>query len=65
MTHGMLEEIRFYNKFKPYSLFSDEVFGNGCGVEGEHLININIDITSNHTTFKDSFEWDIVNPDNM
>ena len=65
MTRKILEEIRFYKKFHPFELFKDEIFGSGCGIEKEHLININLDVTSERLTYKDSFQWDIINEENM
>jgi hypothetical protein len=31
----------------------------------EHVININLDLSCKGYTYKDSFEWDIVNQANM
>ncbi len=65
MTKKILEEIKFYEKFNPYDLFKEGVFGPGGGIENEHLININLDLTDDSFTFKDSFQWDIINEENM
>lgn len=65
MTKKILEEVKFYDRFNPYDLFKSGVFGSGCGIENEHLININLDITDKSLTYKDSFQWDIINEENM
>ena len=36
--------------------------GNG---DEEHVININLDVSFKEYVYKDTFEWDIVNPSNM
>jgi hypothetical protein len=65
MTKKILEEIKFYEKFHPFDLFKNGVFASGCGIENEHLININLDISEHNLTFRDSFQWDIINEENM
>jgi hypothetical protein len=64
LTKKILEEIHFYNRFRPFKMLNSGMFGNGQGIEGEHLININIDITYGNFNFKDNFEWDLINQNN-
>jgi hypothetical protein len=65
MTRKISEEIRFYEKVKPFSKIKEGVFGYGSGINDEHLININLNVTHQKFSYKDQFEWDIVNEENM
>ena len=65
MTRKILEEIKFYEHFRPFYLIKSGTFGNGGGVEDEHLIPITIDIASKNFFYRDTFDWDITNEENM
>jgi hypothetical protein len=65
MTRRITEEIKIYDKFQPYILFKEGVFGHGTGIDDDHVINVKIDLTHGNITYKDSFEWDILNEDNV
>ena len=64
MTRKILEEVKFYERVKPYEKFKNGIFGSGSGLQGEHLITIDLDLNSEGLNFKDSFEWDILNEKN-
>jgi hypothetical protein len=64
MTRKILEDIKFYDKIKPYQLIKQGVFNSGCGIEDEHLVTIYLDIVYDNIRFKDELEWDITNEDN-
>ena len=65
MTRRIVEEIKIYDKIKPYKQIYDGIFGSGCGLQDEHLINIDLNISNSNVTYKDQFEWDIINDMNM
>jgi len=58
-------EIDLANHLDEYSIESmvkDGVFGPGCGIGyGEHIIPITLQFSD----FKETFTWDICNPDNQ
>jgi hypothetical protein len=37
----------------------------GVGINDEHLIVINLEIKKDEVLYKDSFDWDIINENNM
>jgi hypothetical protein len=70
MTYKILQEIYFYEKVDPFRMLQENVFeGNRKLTQGhgrdEHVININLDISFKEFVYKDTFDWDIVNPSNM
>jgi hypothetical protein len=65
MTRRISEEIRFFEKVKPFKLLKEGVFGSGSGINDEHLIKINLDLKYGGYNYQDEFEWDLINEDNM
>ena len=66
MTRRIIEEIKFYDIVKPLKKLREGVFGSGCGIYyDEHLIKINLDIKDENVTYRDTFEWDVLNEENM
>jgi len=65
MTRKISEEIKFYERIKPFSKLSAGLFGNGCGIADEHLITIDLKIITENISYIDSFEWDVLNESNM
>jgi hypothetical protein len=64
VTKRISEEIKFYDKVKPYKMFKNQVFSSGCGIGEEHIINIKINLDNEGLIFNDSFEWDLLNEKN-
>ncbi len=60
MTRRISEEIKFYDCLNPFEVIRDGIFGVGTGLENEHLININVNISHQGYVYQDSFEWNIV-----
>jgi hypothetical protein len=70
MTTKVLEEIYFYDKVEPFRLLRGNVFeGKGFNNKGqgedEHVISICLDISWKGHVYRDTFEWDIMNPANV
>lgn len=65
ITSKILEEIKFYDTFRPFEFIKSEVFGQGSGMEGEHLLPVALNLKVDGFSYKDEFDLDIVNPDNM
>ena len=60
MTTAIKKEIEFYEKYKPYEMLKNGIFGSGMGIKGEYLIPMKIDIKKENMHFQDEFEWDIL-----
>jgi hypothetical protein len=65
MCKRILEDISLYNTVRPFSLFKSGIFGSGMGVVEEHIIPITINIENQGCIYKDQFEWDLANENNM
>jgi hypothetical protein len=60
MTRRISEEIKFYDCLNPFEVIRSGIFGVGTGLENEHLININFNLTHQGYVYHDSLEWNIV-----
>ena len=60
ITSKILEEIYFYDKFKPLKIISSGIFSNGI-IENEFYISITININENGVNYYETFYWDILN----
>lgn len=65
MTRKILEEVKFYDKVGPWTMFKGGVFGSGVGIEDEHLLTIKLDIANEEVTYRDAFEWDLIGETDM
>lgn len=59
MTRRIVEEIKFYDCVKPFEFIKEGVFGSGAGLEDEHLITINLNLSHERYSYQDAFEWNL------